>query len=262
MKLKIMSFNVLNGWSKTDIGIRDDLAASVVLSEMPDVIGFQEFDPCYRLADAPLQELIAEHYSEAGDAHTTWNPIFYNKERFRLLECGEIPFEKGTVYQYPRGGLSGFRTVSYALLEEISTKESLIHLNLHYDYNSKDASLTAENQLDESRQVIELSKELLKKHGTRALFVTGDYNSKVDGVPCAEMLTHGFVDTHAIAIEKDDKGSCTALGKALWGEYKNAAIDHVFFMGERELRVDKYETVDSIRDASDHAPVLVTVEIN
>ena len=263
MELKIMTFNVLNGWNKTNIGERDDLAASVVLSEKPDVIGFQEVDTCYRNADdVPLSTLIAEYYSEAGEEHTTWNPIFYNKERFCLVEFGEIPFEKGTVYNYPRGGLSGFRTVSYALLEELGTKERFFLLNLHYDYNGKDASITAENQLDESKQVIALSKDLLKKHGAGALFVTGDYNSKINGVPCVTMLENGFTDTYSVAVKKDNKGTCTALGKALWGEYNNAAIDHIFYMGEKELRVNTYDTVDSIRDASDHAPVLITVEIN
>ena len=37
---------------------------------------------------------------------------------------------------------------------------------------------------------------------------------------------------------------------------------HVFYMGDDGLTVNKYLTVDSIRDASDHSPVLVTVEIS
>ena len=262
MKLKIMSFNVLNGWNTTSIGQRDDLASSVILSELPDVIGFQEFDPCYRAAEAPLHELIAEKYSEAGDSHTSWNPIFYDKSRFELITAGEEAFEKGTVYNYPRGGLSGFRTVSHALLEDKSSGERFFLLNLHYDYNGKDASLTVENQISESERVTELSRALLREYGASALFVTGDYNSKVNGAPCVRMLENGFTDTHAVAEEKDDVGTCTRLGAPLWGDYESAAIDHVLFIGDKQLKVYKYKTVDSIRDASDHAPILVTVEIN
>lgn len=261
MEIKIMTFNVLNGWNNVNIGTRDDLAASVVVEKRPDIIGFQEFDDCYRLAENPLPMLISKHYDEAGEARTTWNPIFYNKDRFHLLDCGEIPFKKGTVYEYPRGGLSGFRTVSYALLEEKESQERLLVFNLHYDMN-KNWQITVENQADESQQVISLANNMLEKFETESLLVTGDYNSLIDGIPCVEMLKNGFIDTRDIALEKDDIGTCAKLGDSLGGDYKSAAIDHVFFKGNKELRVIKYETVDSIRDASDHAPVVVTVEIN
>jgi endonuclease/exonuclease/phosphatase family metal-dependent hydrolase len=262
LNLKIMTFNVLNGWNTVNIGKRDDLAASVVFEERPDVIGFQEFDPCYRLAEETLSELIAERYEEAGDAHTTWNPIFYNKERFTLIESGEEKFRRGTVYDYPRGGRSGFRTVSFALLLEKGTGDRFILLNLHYDFNARDAALTAENQRDEGEQVVDLAVRLMKEHEVKALFVTGDYNAKISGASCVTMLEKGFIDTFPLAKERDDRGTCTKLSAPLWGNYENAAIDHVFYMGKRELRVNKYMTVESIRDASDHAPVLVTVEIN
>ena len=127
-----MTFNVLNGWNTVNIGMRDDLAASVVLEELPDVVGFQEFDTCYRLAENPLPTLISEYYEEAGDAHTTWNPIFYKKERFTLIEFGEEEFVKGTVYEYPLGGHSGFRTACYALFEEKESGEKFLLLNLHH----------------------------------------------------------------------------------------------------------------------------------
>ena len=83
MDLKIMTFNVLNGWSTSNIGKRDDLAASAILEHKPDIIGFQELDGNYRLAEKPLPELISPKYSETGENHTSWNPIFYNTERLR-----------------------------------------------------------------------------------------------------------------------------------------------------------------------------------
>ncbi len=261
MDLKIMTFNVLNGWSTSNIGKRDDLAASAILEHEPDIIGFQELDGNYRLAEDPLPKLISPKYSEAGAEHTSWNPIFYNTERLRVVACGEQAFEKGTVYDYPLGGISGFRTISYALLEDMSAMKKVLVFNLHYDMN-KDWQTCLDNQAAESRQVLSLAKELLQKYEADALFVTGDYNSKISGVPCVSMLENGFVDTHALAEENDDMGSCARLGEALWGDYNSAAIDHVFYMGRAMLRVKKYETVDNIREASDHSPVCVTVEIN
>ena len=262
MEIKIMTFNVLNGWNTSNIGERDDIASNKILSLDPDVVGFQEMDDCYRLAQVPLSELISEKYAEAGKAHVTWNPIFYKKDKFICIVFGEEEFEKGTSYDYPKGGRSRFRTVCYAVLEDKASKARFILLNLHYDYNGKSAELTAENQEDESGQVISLAKSLLERYEADALFVTGDYNCRIGGVACVKMLEGGFVDTHALAEEKDDRGSCARLGDPLWGYYENAAIDHVFYMGKKELRVTKYQTVEDIRAASDHAPVLVTVEIN
>lgn len=257
MELKIMTFNVLNGWNTTKIGERDDLAATVILEQMPDVLCLQEFDPCYRDAEHPLQELIAPIYAETGNAHTTWNPIFYNREKLHPVAFGEIPFEKGTRHNYPRGGLSAFRTVFYALLESKDGRRRILVLNLHYDM-CKDVEVCLENQADESRQVVALAEELIRSYSPDALLVTGDYNSRIEGVPCAYMLAHGFTDTHAVASEKDDQGSCSQLGKPLWGDYSHA-IDHVLYRADRPVRVLRYQTIDSIRDASDHAPVCVTL---
>ena len=254
-----MTFNVLNGWNTTKIGERDDLAAEVILSEHPHVLCLQEFDPCYRMADAPLQELIASRYTEAGDAHTSWNPIFYDHDKLRAVEFSEVPFVRGTVYNYSQGGLSGFRTIFYALLETLDTKERFLVLNLHYDM-CKDRELCLENQADESRQAVALAEQLSAQYGVDALFVTGDYNARIDGVPTAYMLQNGFVDTHALAAERDDRGSCSKLGEPLWGGY-DAAIDHILYRGTRPLAVHRYQTVDSIRAASDHAPVFAEMTL-
>ena len=55
MDLKIMTFNVLNGWNTTHIGERDDLAAEVILTEAPDVLCLQELDPCIAERKTPCR---------------------------------------------------------------------------------------------------------------------------------------------------------------------------------------------------------------
>ena len=101
----------------------------------------------------------------------------------------------------------------------------------------------------------------MAKHGVDALFVTGDYNARMDGVPAVYMLKNGFVDTHALAAVADSRGSCSKLGEPLWGDYSHA-IDHVLYLGKRALTVSRYRTVDNVRDASDHAPVIVDLSLN
>ena len=258
MDLKIMTFNVLNGWNTTKIGIRDDLAAEAIGKQSPDLLCLQEFDPCYRGAEQPLQQLIAPLYAEAGEG-STWNPVFYRKDRLTLLSCGEVPFERGTTYPYPRGGISGFRTVFHVLLEDKTDGKRILVMNLHYDM-CKDKEALLENQAHECRQAVALATALEEAATPDVTLVTGDYNARITGVPCVYMLENGFTDTHESALEKDDRGSCSPLGEPLWGNYSHA-IDHVLYRARGPVTVLRYLTVDDIRAASDHSPVCVTLRL-
>ena len=260
MMLKIMTFNVLNGWNTTNIGNRDDSAADAVLAELPDVLCLQEFDPCYRDATNPLSELIESSYTEVGEEKISWNAIFYNYDKVIPKAWGEKPFNKGTIYEYPRGGLSGFRTVRYALFHSIEDNTEFLVLNLHYDMCADFENLKL-NQLDESAEVVSLVEKLIIEYGVQSVFVTGDYNSNINGVPTVYMLNNGFLDTRAIALKSDDKATHAPFGKAITENYEHDGIDHVFYKGTENLKVLEYKTLDNVRDASDHSPVCVTVNL-
>ena len=260
MMLKIMTFNVLNGWNTTNIGNRDDSAAEAVLAEFPDVLCLQEFDPCYRDAENSLSELIESSYTEVGEEKISWNAIFYNRDKIIPKAWGEKPFKKGTVYDYPRGGVSGFRTVRYALLHSIEDNTEFLVLNLHYDM-CPDSETLKLNQLDESAEVVSLSEELIREYRVQSVFVTGDYNSNINGVPTVYMLNNGFLDTRAIASKSDDKATHAPLGKPITQNYERDGIDHIFYKGNTKIQVLEYKTLDNVRDASDHSPVCVTVNL-
>ncbi len=265
MNLKIMSFNVLNGWNTNKIGNRDDLAAAKINEYLPDVIGFQEFDPFYREAEAPLGELIASKYTEAnvtGGTATTdmsWNPIFYKTERLTLKMCGSEVYKDGTFHQsYPHGGKSMFRTISWAVFEDKVSKQSFIFVNTHYDYTTDKATMEY-NQRSEANQLVALVKNLKATYGVNTVFVTGDYNAATDGVSSTVMKQAGFADTWSIAASKDNLNSSGTLDAAVTGPY-SWAIDHVFYMAE-SITVENYKTITDIRDASDHCPIFVSLTV-
>ncbi len=257
-----MSFNVLDGWRTNEIGVRDDLCAAKVLEVHPDIIGFQEVDPFYREAIDPLPELLKDAYVEAPVTHTdeildlSWNPIFYDPNKLKLLECGSEAFEAGTVYQYMRGGLSKFRTVSWGVFELAEQQKRFLFINTHFDYN-KDSKITQANQEDEAKQLLRLVDMLKNKYPVDAVFVVGDYNSRIDSVACVRLKEGGFLDTHDLAIESDDSNTCARIGESVVGPYAYA-IDHVFAIGD-SICVEKYTTITDIRDASDHCPIVVAL---
>ena len=255
--LKIMTFNVLNGWNTSNIGTRDDVTAEKILELMPDVVGLQEFDDYYRNAmGTTLIEMISDRYAEVGADALSWNPIFYNTSTLELVQNGHEEYDIGTsydtyVYQGKRG--SRFRTISWALLQHKTSGQRFLVCNTHFDV--KEDMIPPQVAQLQSR-VTELKDEL----GVSTVFLMGDLNSNTSSAPAQSLFAYGFADTHELAQTKDNSHSCGKLGEPITGTYRGA-IDHVYCIGER-ITVASYTTVTDVRDASDHCPVVVELELN
>ena len=254
--LKIMTFNVLNGWNTSNIGTRDDLAAQKILAFEPDVLGLQEFDDYYRNATGtPLISLISEKYSEVNPTEKSWNPIFYNKTTLTLITCGHVNYSEGTVYDtYSYQGAVGskFRTINWALFKHRESEKQFLVLNTHLD---------VEKTLQPS-QVNQLKNEITSLQatfGVENIFLLGDLNSNINSQTAQTLFNFGFKDTHALALTKDDLDSATSQGQPITEPY-SVAIDHVYCIGDN-ISVSEYMTIIDIRNASDHCPVCVTLKI-
>ena len=251
--LKIMSFNVLNGWSSANIGNRDDLTAEQILAFMPDVLCMQEFDKYYRHASGtPLSTLIADKYTESAPSVESWNPIFYNKDTLTLVTRGHKDYSEGTAYNYPGGGMSKFRTINWALFEHKETGKQFLVFNTHLD-------IEANLQLIQVSELNALVSELRSLFGLNDIFLTGDLNSKVSSDTAKGLFNFGFKDTHDIAAVKDDLDSENTQGAAITEKYASA-IDHVYYISEN-VTVSEYKTVTDIRSVSDHCPICVTLKL-
>ena len=255
--LKIMTFNVLNGWNTSNIGDRDDVTAAKILEYMPDVLGLQEFDDYYRNATGtPLPSLLSSQYAEAGAEKQSWNPIFYNKNTVELAQCGLEDYSLGTSYDtYNYKGQIGskFRTIAWALFTHKASGKQFLVLNTHLDVETD----------KQPSQVSELKNkvtELKNKFGVNNVFLMGDLNSNISSTTAKNLFNYGFKDTHELAEVKDDLKSCGTQGVAIGEGYK-WAIDHIYCMGD-QITVSDYKTVTDIRKASDHCPVVVTLRLD
>lgn len=282
--LTVMSFNVLGvGSGKTSPYNRDDLTAAVIRSYLPDLIGLQEFDAPFRMAENSLFALLGETYAEAFCAGTepdrNWNPILYRPDRLELLACGNQAFSRGTEWNLPASYLSDskvthHRTLTWAVFRLKETGRVVILLNAHYHVDSRmTAAESGEILADEAREVLEKAAALALQYPGAALFAVGDYNSTASGRVMQALENDGFSDAWSLTARRTDVcgfhappvfnaelqryDECDASFPSDGYRY---AIDHCAVRGE-SITVYDYRSL-TLRDAaliSDHCPLLCRV---
>jgi endonuclease/exonuclease/phosphatase family metal-dependent hydrolase len=297
--VKLMSFNVLNGWKPgcpvyRTMQTRSERAARLILEELPDILCLQEYDYYYR-HDGAFSALVEGEYAEADTRDETpaesWNPILYKRSAFLVIESGGydfvangfVPVSTGNAdretyppracntskYQYPedsdegRAGyaISKFRSLSYAVLKSADGGKIIV-ANTHY-------SMRSWCQADEVDFVTEKLNEIKQKHAC-PLVICGDYNSATHWGAAKRMLEKGFLDTYDMAVVKDDCASChPSSGKGTddetdvmpSGNYKTHAIDHIY--ADRPLTVGSYRIIarEELLSVSDHCPTVIKFKI-
>lgn len=290
----IMTFNVLNAWSRISSVYKTAMkrgvgAAAFVLEQLPDVLCLQEFDYYYR-HDTEFLSLLANEYAEA-DTHgelgaQSWNPILYRKSTYRLVASGGLDFaangftlvfadaktypEKACneyqPYRYPEGSpeqISGvaehsrFRCLSWAVLND-ENGDRIIVGNTHYSVRS----CFHQKEVEFVWSVLD---DLQKKFACPIL-MCGDFNSAVGWGAAKHMLEKGMLDTYDMAIERDDRCSCHEssgkggskdVDKMPGGSYKTHAIDHIFTT--QQLTVESYRIFaeERLLSVSDHCPTMI-----
>ena len=292
--VKIMSFNVLNGWGRgysvyKTMLTRSVKAAELVLTELPDLLCLQEFDYYYRY-DSDFLSMIEGEYREADTRDETpalsWNPIFYRPSELKLIASGGYDFvengfapvptkngDKETYppratncgpYKYPEDseefkagyGYSRFRSLSYAVFENADNKRSIL-ANTHY-------SLRSWCHAEEVEFVAKKLEELKETYGCPVI-ICGDFNSTTQWGAGKQMLERGFLDAHGMAMEADDVSSChPSTGKGTdepdampAAGYGNRAIDHIYT--DTPMEVSSYRIIvkEELLSVSDHCPTVI-----
>lgn len=209
-KFKIMSYNVrccddtlrfgIDGSVKT----RAKYVINNILLYMPDTIGFQEVTICKNKKDMSwykfLNEGLKDHYIGVGEGRdynrkkSEANPIFFNKDKFELIEQGTKwlspnPDKPNTEFGEPRDGCR--RILTYVILKNKKNNIVFLHVNTHLDYKY------LENRVRQIKVVIDFISKF--KDGMPVL-LTGDFNcgktkpeiESCDAVPY--LLKNGFFD--------------------------------------------------------------------
>ena len=240
--LGAMSFNVLVSKTTPE---RDARVVDMVLKYMPATVGFQEANPRWMTV---LKSGLSQYYGcvgEGRDGGTSgeYNPIFYNKEIFKLVDSGTrwLSDTPDKVSKYSESSLN--RIYTYALLERKSDGVRIMVVNTHFDHKSATAR-------DKQAKVL---AAFLAKNMKYPLIVTGDFNTQADSTAYANVVASGVVNSASIAATASKGATFTNWGAS------STVIDFVF-VNSAFISVDSYRVCNETINGdypSDHHPVFI-----
>ena len=193
-----------------------------------------------------INSLIGDTYAYVNtprdNATYESTPIWYNKEKYELIESGsqwisETPNEMSKIPESEY-----YRIYTYVVLENKETGARFAHVNTHLDLS----------EAARKRQVSILIS-LTSRLSGMPLFYTADWNFYENSEPYKEMEGAGFIDASKLAPD-------TMSGNTL---INGGEIDFCFTSVVSTSAV-KYAVVNDheySQSASDHYPILIDLKI-
>ncbi len=261
-KFNIMSFNIrydnpedsLDNWQ-----YRKDRAAKAIHFYDADILGTQEVlhnqleDLKQRLPEYDVIGVGREDGKEKGEYSALW----YKKDRFTVLDSGYFWLSETPEVAGSKGWDGACeRIASWAKLKDNTSGKEIFALNTHLDHVGVAARREGVSLILD--KVAELSNGL-------PVVVTGDFNAE----PESDVIKHvtdasnpkHLIDSRSVApLVYGPSWSWHDFGKLPYD--RRPLIDYVFV--NKGLDVLKYGVLAETENeafVSDHAPVLVTVEV-
>ena len=153
-----------------------------ILYYLPDIIGFQEVSFTW---DGYLKDQLSRYYGDVGESNKTVmsghqeqkSSIYYNKERFELLDSGTEWFS-GTVGA-PEEGAQYVRIFTWAKFKDRVSGETFLFVNTHLDTEG-----SGKVRQSEVSKLI----DFLREYTDIPVFLTGDMNCGVNSAPIQTLL--------------------------------------------------------------------------
>ena len=266
---KIISYNVLNVWNGSSAGVRDDATVRMIQGYAPDFVCLQEFDVGYRNSADGLIDCLSADYAEVNvdgvDKNEIWNPIFYDIDKYTVLETGWVYLPSVTSsnesgYNGFPNGKSRFRSLVWAVFEDKTTEEIFLIGNTHLSYENAD-----EVQVGEVSVISGKLKEIAAKYDGCVTLLSGDLNSSrenASGGVSTFINNHGFKDTYDAAHHRNNYHTTHTSGNLPIAGYMKNAIDHVLSLNDLDVQTYLVLYDSDILEASDHCPTVVQFTTN
>lgn len=191
-----------NNWE-----FRKERLAATLAGINADVIGTQE---AYHEQKVFLQKKLKDYNvvgvgREDGKKKGEHSAIFYNKKRFRALDCGN--FWLSETPEVPSMGWDAacIRIATWAFLEEKSTGKKFFFVNTHLDH----VGVVARRE-----GVALLCRKAREIGGDCPMVITGDFNIYKESKEIEDIKAMGLVHVYDIAAGKK-------LQKASWHAYED-----------------------------------------
>ena len=236
-----------NSWQ-----FRKHATKNMIEQHKPDAFGLQEA----MLPHMHYIDSVCPQYARVGVGRSDGKEggefvtIYYNKERFDLLDSGTFWLSE-TPGKVSRGwDAVCFRTATWVKLKEMTSGKSFYYFNTHLDHKGREA------QTNSIKLIVEKIKEIAGKRA--AVILGGDFNVEPDDeifLPLAKFAK----STRLTATVSDNKGTFNHFGNI----NRVCIIDHVFYRGKKVM-CKEYRTLDGDYGAkfiSDHYPLETVFEI-
>ena len=248
LELKIISYNIRtlardgeNSWQ-----FRKHATKNMIELHKPDAFGLQEA----MLPHMQYIDSVCPQYARVGVGRSDGKEggefvtIYYNKERFDLLDSGTFWLSE-TPDQVSQGWDAALpRITTWVKLRDKATKRKFFYFNTHFDHKGKTA------RVESSKLIVEKIREIAGKKATVVL--TGDFNIESEN-EALQPLYDNMSAARRCAPITDNKGTYNG-----WGLLKrNTVIDHIFYDG-RKVKCNAFRTLDGDYGAkfiSDHFPL-------
>lgn len=214
-----------NGWEQ-----RCPLITQQILFNDFDIFGAQE------VLHNQLQDLLKNlpQYAYIGvgrdDGATKgeYTPIFYKKDRFKLLRSGHFWLSEDTETANKGWDAALPRICTWGEFRDLKKKKKVWFFNLHFDH------VGVEARKQSARLVLDMIK---KKCGNDAVILTGDFN--VDQTNESYQL----LANSTILSDTYEKAEIRYALNGTFNSFKgdratNSRIDHIFVSGK--LKTDRY----------------------
>lgn len=249
-EIKIISYNIRtlardgsNSWQ-----FRKHATANMLHRHAPDAFGLQEA----MVAHLQYIDSVCPEYARVGVGRDDgkmrgeFMAIYYNKERFDLLDSGTFWLSE-TPEQVSKGwDAACVRTTTWVKLRDKDSSKEFYFFNTHLDHKGRVA------QTESVKLIKEKIREISGEEAT--VILGGDFNVTPEDEVLAPL--DGFMQAARTTAETaDDKGTFNG-----WGKRKvKSVIDHVFYRGGT-AECHTYRILDGDYGApyiSDHYPVEV-----
>ena len=253
--LNVMTFNMRydnpddesNNWR-----FRRERVAEVIASHDIDVFGAQELlvnqrnDLAALLPDYEYVGVGREDGVDAGE----FNPVFFRRDRFTLLDSGTFWLSETPEVAGSKGWDGACERIATWVVLRDGEREFLF-INTHLDHVGRVAR---------DKGIALLLERIDALRGGRPVILTGDFNSTPESSVIAHVQQSGILhDVKGVAAET----AGTAWSFADFGEIpeeRRPLLDYIFV--NDALTADRYEVLPDRLDGgyvSDHAPVMAVV---
>lgn len=253
--IKVISYNIRYKNPNDGINIwenRRETVATILNDQNADFVGLQE------VLFLQLQDLIEalknyDHIGvgrEDGKTKGEYSPIFYKKEKYKLLESNTFWLSKTPDIVSKGWDASLERICTYGLFQNRRTGEKIWVFNTHFDHQGVLARAKSIDLITEKIKV--LNQENLP------LIITGDFNLTPDQKPIKKMQSN-FEDVQKTLARSDPYYATSNDFDTK--KISKKRIDYIFIKGLKvESAQHLYKKTPEGGWASDHHPVIVLLK--